>query len=228
MRRFGLLGGGAVRGLSVISEVLQFLNPKPQLGLDELVLWRAGRGKDATSPSMPNSNSGGIAAWRCVDDNDYGGKSQSSATAHEEEGGFVRFGGSVAFDKDLADAKKVKGGFCAVIGKCTPTVDLRDFAGIEFSLRSIQPQTFTINLKCASLIEDDMYQVRCELAGSAVWRRIRVPFDKFHLTARGMERETNRANDSLQVESVGFLFKENDLPRERQLSLDLREVKAFA
>jgi hypothetical protein len=43
-----------------------------------------------------------------------------------------------------------------------------------------------------------------------------------------MERETNRANDSLQVESVGFLFKENDLPRERQLSLDLREVKAFA
>ena len=39
------------------------------------------------------------------------------------------------------------------------------------------------------------------------WKKIRIPFHKFYLTARGQLREQQRDNDNLQVVSFGFLFK---------------------
>lgn len=207
------------RRSSVFSQVWSFLNPQPQLHVDELLLWRGdGRG---SSPLA-------IASWRCIDDNDYGGKSYATATQHEEDGGFVRIGGSVNFDnKTLAEAKKIKGGFFSIQGRCSPVVDLRDFWGLELTIRARTTQTFTLNLKSSSLFEDDIYQVRCELAASSAWKHIKVPFDKFLLTARGLEREYHRANDSLRVESLGFLLKEEDLPNQKLLQLDIKEIKAF-
>ena len=217
-----MLAGTSIRirrHSSVFSHAWSFLNPHPQLHIDELLLWRG---------DIRVSSPLAIASWRCIDDNDYGGKSYATATQHEGEGGFVRIGGSVNFDnKTLAEAKKIKGGFFSIQGRCSPVVDLRDFRGLELTMRAYITQTFTLNLKSSSLFEDDIYQVRCELAASSAWKHIKIPFDKFLLTARGMEREYHRANDSLRVESLGFLFKEEDLPNQQLLQLDIKEIKAF-
>ena len=84
-------------------------------------------------------------------------------------------------------------------------------------------QSFTLNMGTYTLIQDDIYQLKIELTSGLVdtdtahksdrgmWKKILVPFNMFHLTARGIARETQRSNDSLRVESLGFLFKESDV-----------------
>jgi hypothetical protein len=144
-----------------------------------------------------------------VTDVDYGGKSKCEIAEHHEEGsvgGFMRVSGKVSFDR--TENTKAKGGFCAIQGKCSSTVDLRDYSGLILTLRArTRKQAFTFNLKPSSLFEGDIYQVKCEIAPSGQqWKDINIPFSRFHLTAQGVEREYQRSNDSLRVELLGFLF----------------------
>ena len=211
---------GGRRSISVFTQLLGFLNPQPQLHREEVVVWE----------SLGGNHGGFIPNWRCVDDSDYGGKSHSAVTTHTVDEGkgpsFIRVSGAVV-EFDDKETKKVKGGFCAILGNCRPVLDLRDCSGLQITMRSSQTQTFTVNLKSASLFEDDMYQIRCELAASSEWRNLKIPFEKFQLTARGMEREYHRANDSLRVESLGFLFKEDDMRNGQHIQLDIKRIAAY-
>lgn len=217
LRRLGSRRPGRRALSSLLSSIGDFLNPQPQLAVEELLLWK----QQATS-----GGTGGniIRGWSAATDNDYGGKSLCHVTA--AAGGYMRIEGMVSYDKALAESTKVKGGFCAIHGKCEPVVDLRDYEGLRVTLRSPRDQSFTVNLKSTSLFDDDIYQVRCEIKGSSEWRHISMPFERFHLTARGLQRDRHRANDSLRVEALGFLFKEEDAPGDGRVVLEIKEVVA--
>lgn len=224
---------GSRRNASMMRAFFDFVNPQPQLHVHELPLFKAFESRSSGDVNQ----AGHISKWNCVNDNDYGGKSFSNVTDHiDEESGeqFIRVTGNVLYDDELAKNNKVKGGFCAILGNCAPIVDLRDYEGLQMTMRSRRKhQSFTINLKSSSLFEDDLYQIRCELKGGGKeWKKINVPFSMFHLTARGMARDYNRANDSLQVESIGFLFKQEDcvnqklVEGEESIELDIKEITA--
>lgn len=201
---------------SLLSSLGNFINPQPQLEVDELTLW-----KTAHEANF-------IQSWSCATDNDYGGKSMCTVTALPEgRASYIRVEGKVHYDKALAETSKVKGGFCAIHGACSPVADLRDYAGLRVTLRSPRDQSFTVNLTATSLFEDDIYQVRCEIKSGTEWKDIMMPFARFHLTARGLERDRHRANDSLRVESLGFLFRENDAPGDGRVVLEIKEVVAL-
>ncbi len=127
---------------------------------------------------------------------------------------FARMSGAVRMSDEVKEQKKVLGGFCAFKGSLRGgAVDLRDHEGLELVIRTRKPeQSFMLNMSTQTFVDEDIYQVKIELKGSPSndWKVIHIPFHLFHLTARGVSREQQRANDSLRVESFGFLFKEED------------------
>jgi len=207
-RRFSSLG----------RQLLDFLNPQPQLTTENIALWTVRK-------STTSGDIGRIPEWLCVTDVDYGGKSKCEVVEHHEEGsvgGFMRVSGQVCFIR--TENTKAKGGFCAIQGKCSSTVDLRDYSGLVLTLRSCtRKQAFTFNLKPNSLFEGDIYQVKCEIEPSGQqWKSINIPFSRFHLTAQGVEREYQRSNDSLRVELLGFLFTGDG-----DFELDIKDIVAI-
>lgn len=207
------------RSSSFGRQLLDFLNPQPQLSTENIALWSGGMKSTRIS-----DDSCLIPKWLCVTDVDYGGKSKCEIAEHHEEGsvgGFMRVSGKVSFDR--TENTKAKGGFCAIQGKCSSTVDLRDYSGLILTLRArTRKQAFTFNLKPSSLFEGDIYQVKCEIAPSGQqWKDINIPFSRFHLTAQGVEREYQRSNDSLRVELLGFLFTADG-----EFELEIKDIVA--
>ena len=102
-------------------------------------------------------------------------------------------------------------------------IDLRDYEGLDLKLRnnSNNRQIITLTSTFTSLFEGDMYQLSLDLPPQK-WCHFHVPFSIFRLTANGRERETQRANDSLQLESIGFLIKcsINDKPLDFTFDID--------
>jgi hypothetical protein len=149
-----------------------------------------------------------VRLWKALSDKDYGGSSECIAEVDNNNSsrhGAMVFQGIVNFSESTAEATNAVGGFCAVKGFLQRPVDLRDYMGFSMELRSIPAQVFTFNMTCESLFEDDLYQL--ELLVTEEWTTVHLPFHLFKLTARGTEREFQRRNDSLRLESIGFLMK---------------------
>jgi hypothetical protein len=123
-----------------------------------------------------------IENFRTLSDNDYGGKSTCDVSiGHSNGQGGLKFKGLVTFNDDIADSTKAKGGFCAIKGYCKHKgrsyVDLRDYEGIEITMRSSVRQIYTLNLTCESLFEDDLYQLDIQVGES--WKTFHIPFSYF-------------------------------------------------
>lgn len=150
----------------------------------------------------------GVRLWKALSDKDYGGTSECTAEVDVQDTsrlGAMVFKGIVNFSESTAESTNAVGGFCAVKGFLQRPVDLRDYMGFSMELRSIPAQVFTFNMSCESLFEDDLYQL--EISVTEEWMTVHLPFHLFRLTARGAEREFQRKNDSLRLESIGFLMK---------------------
>lgn len=166
-----------------------------------------------------------ICEWKTFDDRQYGGNSLCEIQEFIEDG-FIRLSGKLDLDEEKAEELEVVGGYCAFKGDLSSTLDLRDYQGFLVTLRSPKEDAvFTLNLGTTSLFDDDIYQVKCEIAQSKEWKSIEVPFDAFNLTSHGRVKEYQRANDSLQVESFGFLFKTADDVTD--FMLELKDIKAL-
>ena len=141
---------------------------------------------------------------------------------------FLRMTGHVYLSPEIKKKHKVVGGFCAYKGDIhLPPIDLRDYEGLELIVRtSKDKQSFTLNIGVEGMVEGDVYQLRMELqgqqgqdqgkgngnctVGSHAWKQVHVPFNRFIVTSKGIVREQQRTNDSLQVEHIGILFKDED------------------
>ena len=185
-------------------------------------LWQVGK------PNIVSETPGFVKKWAVLNDQELGGKSNCKIAEMTEENeftntdakssrSFMRITGAIQFDKNLTEATNiVKGGFCAINGRVDPIADLRDYEGLEMVIRCVTRQVFTINITNTSLFEDDMYQLRIDVAGGPGWRTLHIPFYQFRLTARGQERELQRVNDSLRVETIGFLFTDEHQLQEQE------------
>jgi len=221
--------GGKARALSSLwADVKDFFSP--DMIVRDRVLFTSNGG---LSVEEKGDRGNKVIRWDCLDDKDYGGASSCEAklmsgAADDNVSSFLRIQGNVSFDKTMAEEKKIKGGFSAVRGKLTPPpMDLRDYQGLELTLRSSMKQTFMLNLTCTSFFLDDLYQYKCVIPPSSEWQKLQVPFALFRLTARGVEREMQRSNDSLQVEAIGFLFTQKDVGEGETFHLDVCNVVAI-
>ena len=148
-----------------------------------------------------------VRLWKALSDKDYGGTSECMTEVVEKDDvqGVMVFKGIVNFSESTAEATNAVGGFCAVKGFLQRPVDLRDYMGFSMEVKSISSQVFTFNMTCESLFDDDLYQL--EIPVNEEWTTVHLPFHLFKLTAKGAEREFQRKNDSLRLESIGFLMK---------------------
>ncbi len=160
---------------------------------------------------------------------------------------FTRFKGQVNISDDIKEENQVVGGFVAFKANVQgPAIDLRDYQGLEVVVRTNRPlQSFMLNMGTYTLIEDDMYQLKVQLKNdenhghgnhkndnNGQWKTLQIPFPMFRLTARGITRETQRANDSLRLESIGFLFRDkfddddDDNNNDGEFQLDIHSIVA--
>ena len=152
-----------------------------------------------------------IHIWKALSDKDYGGHSECTAdvipSSSNQSLPYLSFQGIVNFDEEVEEKTKAKGGFCAIKGYLRQSIDLRDYEGLSMELRGVPSSSqFAFNMACQSLFEDDLYQLEM-LVTNNQWITVHLPFDHFKLTARGVARESQRKNDSLQLESIGFLYR---------------------
>lgn len=194
-----------------------------------------------SSDSGRNSNI--IQEWSSHCDKEYGGSSKAEVTCVDVDSddtdsqskgvsNYIRFSGTLDFNIDdfpeKSLASSAKGGFCAMKGYCSSIQDLRDYQGFEIDVRSENKQLFFFNTAYETHFQGDLYQFGLKLPARR-WCRIHLPFSMFKLTAGGMEREYQRVNDSLQLETIGFLLKndandENNEPVD--FKLDIRLIQA--
>ena len=164
-----------------------------------------------------NTNPNITIKWVVNSDKDYGGLSQCNFHLNTNDNNnnststtssSLVFNGSLHFTEECADTTKANGGFCALRGFLKEPLDLRDYEGLDLKIRntSNDRQIITLTSTFTSIFEGDMYQLSLDLPPKK-WCRFHVPFSIFRLTANGRERETQRSNDSLQLETIGFLIK---------------------
>jgi Complex I intermediate-associated protein 30 (CIA30) len=95
---------------------------------------------------------------------------------------------------------------------------------------------YTVNLKVASSMPEDIYQGQLSfdrIAHSSAtyienqdagFQTFVLPFDDFHLTARGRDREFNRQlDDNVKIESIGFVLMDGI---NGSFQLDLARIRA--
>lgn len=194
----------------------------PELDVERTCVWKHSSGDGAAVA---------VNKWQEFDDKALGGASELTVQNVEDGdgggGGHLVIKGSLDLDEEKAEEMQVTGGYCAVKGLCSETMDLRDYEGLEMVLRSPHKElVFTMNMSTASLFDDDIYQVKMEIQPSTEWKSIEVPFSAFVLTSHGRIKEYQRANDSLQVESIGFLFKTED-GTESPFTLEIKQIDAM-
>ncbi len=156
--------------------------------------------------------------WNSYSDKEYGGSSTSQVISsssipnnnnnNSNNNHYIIFQGNINYQEIIAkdDIKSsIKGSFCAITGKLSKSIDLRDYEGFEIELESVNNDiVLYFNTKYQSFIEDDLYQVEIHLKKNK--RKIfHIPFSKFRLMGKGVEKEYQRLNDSLILESVGFM-----------------------
>lgn len=152
-------------------------------------------------------------------DRDYGGgsKSEVSIVPLEADGTLVRWRGTVDFSEEHSSKSKAKGGFVAVKMFCKEYIDMLDYEGLKFQIRSTTDRSLLLNMKCKSYIQQDLYQLGVDVTAGAEWKTVFAPFNTFVLTAQGKVKEQPKENDSLQLESLGFLMTTADTPNGKPL-----------
>lgn len=131
----------------------------------------------------PNSVSSKVLV-KAYDDQSYGGisSSQASITNIDDELGdqkCLKFSGSVKFNKDVAKQTKAKGSFCALKVFLGDILDLRNYQGLELSVRSNMELKYTFNLGVNSLFDDDLYQLTFVVPKGSTWLTYQLPFELF-------------------------------------------------
>lgn len=189
--RFYQLRSLNYRSLSVWSKVVSFLSPKIDTATS-LTLFS----DDATKFKH-------IAAY--CDKEYFGGSESSCCEVKCDDGKLIRWISNLQFDEQHAAETKARGGFVAIRFDCHEPIDLLDFEGFDFEIRSDKDITLIFNMKCESYILNDMYQLPFDLKASKEFTKLFAPFHFFTLTADGKPKVETKKNDSLQLQSVGFL-----------------------
>jgi|UniRef100_A0A8J9X6I5 hypothetical protein len=98
------------------------------------------------------------------------------------------------------------------------------YSALELLCRT-DGRSYTINLKVASSIPDDIYQGTVEIpASSDTFSSIVLPFSEFGLTARGRDREIHRElDDDVSLESIGVAIMDG---RNGDFRFDLAKIRA--
>ena len=181
--------------------------------IDDIILYPSNTDDDNNrSNKSLNTN----IVWNSYSDKEYGGSSTSQVISSSSSrpnndtsnNNHILFQGNINYQEIIAkdDIKSsIKGSFCAITGKLSKSIDLRDYEGFEIELESVDNDiVLYFNTKYQSFIEDDLYQVEIHLKKNK--RKIfHIPFSKFRLMGKGVEKEYQRLNDSLILESVGFM-----------------------
>lgn len=163
-------------------------------------LWPSAADVDVTPLALLDADRPLIRGWRAVSDGEYEGGRSGCVTRTDAQG--VHFSGEVR----APEGGRISRGFCAVRGACRAPVDLRDHQGVRVRIHSAGPLTIALNMKCVSYFKDDLFQLFLALKEGP--NELHVPFSAFRLTARGRERELQRANDFLLCEGMGLLVTE--------------------
>ena len=166
-------------------------------------------------------------------DKDYGGSSMNhinyivnrDGDANSTDESFFRWHGNLEFTSEQREKTQAKSGYCAMKIDYNRAVDLLDYNGLLLKIRSIKRQKVILSIKCLTYIKDDMFQLCLEIPSSSGstsssttssrssnedgWISIFVPFDMFVLTSKGYAKEQPMKNDSLNVESIIFLLKDD-------------------
>jgi len=148
-------------------------------------------------------------------DKDYGGSSINNIKhiINDIDNGvnesYFRWHGNLDFSSEDREKTKAKSGYCALKIDYNKSLDLLDYNGLLLKIRSLRSQKVIINIKCMTYIKDDMFQLCLEIPSSEEWKSIFVPFDLFVLTSKGYAKEQPMQNDSLNIESIVFLLKDD-------------------
>mmetsp|Transcript_9675 Transcript_9675/g.15995 ORF Transcript_9675/g.15995 Transcript_9675/m.15995 type:complete len:229 (-) Transcript_9675:186-872(-) len=197
------------------SSAMDFLAPKT--ALEPLTIFHGIEG-DSLIKSIKNHS-----------DTDYGGGSTSIFDFHstdDQKAGFVRWSGELNFTKEHAEATKANGGFCAIKVDYKSHVDLLDYEGLSFNIRTAENVIVYVNLKCQTYIENDMYQLRLAIKGNPEWKKIFTPFHLYQLTSGGHSKEQPMQNDHLQLESISLMIKDK-VGDDGQFEIDIRHIQAL-
>ena len=181
--------------------------------INDIILYPSNADDNNDNRSIKSLNNNIV--WNSYSDKEYGGSSTSQVISsssipnnNNNNNHYILFQGNINYQEIIAkdDIKSsIKGSFCAITGKLSKSIDLRDYEGFEIELESVDNDiVLYFNTKYQSFIEDDLYQVEIHLKKNK--RKIfHIPFSKFRLMGKGVEKEYQRLNDSLILESVGFM-----------------------
>jgi len=202
-----------------------FFNKALAVDVDDLILYLPGTHKKGLFANAKDRWFGEyvpIPKLSALSDIEYGGDSSSnvevisddSLNEEKSENGenlsnFLRFTGSLKFGDALKQETKASGGFCALKIDYPESIDLLNYEGLEFYIRSTNTQQMTLNMTCQTFVQDDIFQLDVHLRGNPEWRKIYAPFNLFFLTRRGRALE-HRMNDYLQLQSLGILLRHCD------------------
>lgn len=164
-----------------------------------------------------------VRSMRVHSDNAYGGGSSCTIENNGETDG-IRFAGALVFTAEHAETTKARSGFCALRVIYKKPFDLRDYQGLKIVMKCEKDTQMILNMNCSTYVEDEVYQLHMDIAGSSDWKTLYAPFARFKVTHRGHVKEDDRENDSLQLEGMGILI--NKCPNE-VFSIDLKSIKAM-
>lgn len=150
------------RGLSRVTDVM-----------DDLVFGSAFK---ALTPKIilgkHNPSGTSIKSWETS--KDIGG---SSYCSYSNDNSLI-FKGEVVFDEAISAKSRTIGGYVALRGLYENTIDLRDYSGVEVSMRSNVPITITLNMGCESHFVNDIFQFHLQVNNTS-WQKYYIRFDNF-------------------------------------------------
>lgn len=174
--------------------------------------------------------------WRISDDKVIGGFSESKATFitpqtsesfSQDFESFLRWEGKIDTTVGLQSSAQ-RSGFAALRSPTFPFdgANLRGlYSALEIFCRSRTDRVFRVNLRVATPIPDDIYQVQIApkaLSGSQ-FDRIVVPFSEFRVTSRGREREIDRILDgNICIENIGISLMDG---KDGDFQFDLAKIR---
>ena len=126
-----------------------------------------------------------VTQFKAFDDRSYGGFSScqieviGGSNESRDALKYLKFSGYLKFNPDIAKKTSTKGSFCGFKGTLNRQLDLRDFEGLELTLRSNKDLVFTFNLGMISLFDGDMYQIGLSVPKSTEWLKYQIPFSLF-------------------------------------------------
>lgn len=119
-----------------------------------------------------NLDKNAIKSWETA--KDVGG---SSYCSYSDDNNLV-FKGEVVFDESISAKSRTIGGFVALRGLYENTIELRDYSGVEVSMRSNVPLIVTLNMGCESHFMNDIFQFHIQVSNTS-WHKYQIRFDNF-------------------------------------------------